>query len=272
MQSATLRQAFLPGLRARKPLLLALMLASLAVAAACSSGGSEPEETPTPVGPGHVPVENPDGTGRPDSPVLTGDARRGLDSYVANGCSTCHSGEDLSLGPSHVDVFELAANRVEGLSAEQYLAQSIREPDAFIVPGYPSPSTMPDFSHLTAEEVGHLITFLGTIVPEDDSPPVISVGSLPSGNAEEGRRLYGTIGCSGCHSLGTDRIIGPGFVGVADRAGARKPGLSADEYIVESILNPGTFIVPGFPRQMPAFDELSPQQIADLLAFLKTVR
>ncbi len=252
----------------RKPLLLTLALFVFAVAAACSSGSEA--NTPTPIDSGQVPVENPDGTGRPDSPVLTGDARRGLDSYLANGCSTCHSGEDLSLGPSHLDVYEIAGTRVVGLSADEYIEQSIREPQAFIAPGYESPSIMPEFDELTDDEIRVLIAYMKTLTPPTETP-VVDAGSLPPGNPEEGRRLYGTIGCSGCHSLGSDRIVGPGFAAVGTRAAVRREGLTADEYLIESIIDPGTFIVAGFPRQMPAFDELPPQQIADLLAFLKSL-
>lgn len=228
------------------------------------------EGTATPTDSGQVPVENPDGTGRPDSPVLTGDARRGLDSYGANGCSTCHSGDNPDLGPTHAGIFETAATRVEGLSAEEYIEQSIRNPNAFIVPGFASPSTMPEFPELTDEEIRVLIAYMKTLTTSTNSP-VVSVDSLPPGIPENGRILYGSIGCSGCHSLGTDRIVGPGFKGIEARASARRPGLTADEYIVESIIQPEVFIVPGFPRQMPAFDEISAQELADLLAFLKSI-
>jgi len=193
-----------------------------------------------------------------------------LDRYGANGCSTCHSGENPDLGPDHANVFETAATRVQGLSAEEYIAQSIRDPNAYIVPGFESPSAMPDFSNLTEDDIRYLIAYMRTFAT-DTGPPPLPVDSLPEGTVAEGRRLYGSIGCSGCHSLGPDRIVGPGFRGVADRAGARKAGLTAEEYIVESIREPATFIVEGFPRQMPAYDELSAREIADLLAFLKSL-
>lgn len=255
----------------RKTVLLPLALALIIFIGACSSGGSS-GPTPTPAGSGQIPVENPDGAGRPDSPVLTGDARRGFDSYLANGCSTCHSGGDISLGPSHLGIFETAGSRVDGLTAEEYIAQSIKDPDAFIVPGFDSPSIMPTFEELTDNEIRILIEYMKTIKVADEAPPVVSAGSLPEGVPEEGRRLYGAIGCSGCHSLGTDRIVGPGFTGVAARASGRKPGLTADEYMIESIIDPAIFIVPGFPRQMPSFAHLSDQEIADLLAFLKSLK
>ncbi len=57
----------------------------------------------------------------------------------------------------------------------------------------------------------------------------------------------------------------------------RKPGMSAEDYITESIRNPNAFIVPGFPgppSPMPAF---GPQQISDddlrqLIAYLMSLK
>ncbi len=271
MWITSIRNSASKRFRPRRSLVLPFAIALIALASACSSAGGS-DNTPTPAGSGQIPVENPDGTGRPDSPLLTGDGRRGFDIYFSNGCSTCHSGIDISLGPSHAGIYDIAATRVEGLSAEQYIVQSLQDPDAFIVPGFDSPSTMPTFPELAADEIQFLIAYMKTLEGDVVAPTVVSAGGLPVGVPEEGRRLYGSIGCSGCHSLGSDRIVGPGFKGVGDRAKSRRPGLSADEYIVESIVDPRAFIVEGFPRQMPAFDELSTQQIADLLAFLKTVK
>lgn len=69
--------------------------------------------------------------------------------------------------------------------------------------------------------------------------------------------------------------MGPGFEGIAERAVTRVPGLSADEYIRQSIVAPEAFIV---ERNWPE-DEVMPmsyaeayneQDINDLVAFLMT--
>ena len=56
------------------------------------------------------------------------------------GCSTCHSVEPgaILIGPSLAGIGAAAGGRVEGLSAEEYLSQSILEPDAYVVDGFPS--------------------------------------------------------------------------------------------------------------------------------------
>lgn len=104
-----------------------------------------------------------------------------------------------------------------------------------------------------------------------------SVGKDP----EAGEKLYnetslGTnASCRICHSLEPgDDLVGPSFAGIATRAGSRIPGLSAEEYLRQSIVDPDAFIVDGFPSGMmvPNFDEtLSDAQIDDLVAFLMSL-
>lgn len=93
---------------------------------------------------------------------------------------------------------------------------------------------------------------------------------LPPGDAESGNALYTDLGCTACHTLGSDTNVGPGFQGVYARA-ATRTDLSADDYIVESITRPSAFIVDGYTNVMQVFDYLSDQELADLVAFLKTV-
>jgi hypothetical protein len=62
---------------------------------------------------------------------------------------------------------------------------------------------------------------------------------------------------------------------VATRAATRIPGLTAEEYIRQSILEPDAYVVEGFPaRQMlQNFDEiLKNEQLDDLVAFLLTLK
>jgi len=82
-------------------------------------------------------------------------------------------------------------------------------------------------------------------------------------------------GCRICHSLEKDEvIIGPSFYGIASRAGARIPGMTAEEYLRQSIIEPNAFIVSGFPegQMIQNFGQiLNDEQIADLIAFLMTL-
>lgn len=100
--------------------------------------------------------------------------------------------------------------------------------------------------------------------PRETPFPPVTVGAGP-GDARRGQDLFATRGCSGCHSIGTNTIIGPGLAGVADRAGA-------EAYITESIRNPAVFVVPGFANDMPPFTTLTDQQVKDLFEYLKTLK
>ena len=97
-----------------------------------------------------------------------------------------------------------------------------------------------------------------------------------------GEKLYyetslGTnASCRICHSLepGED-LVGPSFFGIATRAAERVPGLSAEEYLRQSIIEPDAYVVDGFPSglMVPNFKEtLTDAQIDDLVAFLMTLK
>ena len=83
-------------------------------------------------------------------------------------------------------------------------------------------------------------------------------------------------GCITCHSLEPGVIIiGPSVAGIASRAGNMVSGLSAEEYLRQSIVDPNAFLVPGFPKDtMPPVwgQRLSEKQIDELIAYLMTLQ
>ncbi|MBC7812025.1 MAG: c-type cytochrome [Burkholderiales bacterium] len=91
---------------------------------------------------------------------------------------------------------------------------------------------------------------------------------------------YGSNGappCSSCHV--TDQsapgrfALGPNLGGMSERASTRIEGFSAEDYIHQSIVEPTSFLAPGFRNSMfPRYGELySAQDIADLIAYLLTL-
>jgi ferredoxin len=82
------------------------------------------------------------------------------------GCRICHSldpGRDL-VGPSLAGVGTRAATTVAGLNAEDYLRQSIVDPDAYVVPGYPSGQMLANLSDvLSPADLDSLVAFLLTL-------------------------------------------------------------------------------------------------------------
>jgi cytochrome c2 len=114
---------------------------------------------------------------------------------------------------------------------------------------------------------------------------------LPAGDAERGKKLFAqeekqasqtNASCTACHSLIPGEIkVGPSLAGVADRAATREPGKTAEEYIRESIQQPNAFVVPDSPTfqangksVMPEGlgNLMSPQDLADLIAYLQTLK
>jgi len=66
-----------------------------------------------------------------------------------------------------------------------------------------------------------------------------------------GAQLYRQKSCGSCHEIGGEGgRIGPSLTHVGTAAGERQPGTPADQYLRESITDPGAYIVPGYPDSM----------------------
>jgi len=96
-------------------------------------------------------------------------ARAPQELYVTMTCTACHGvDQDQTednrgpVGPYHGNLWETAGSTVEGMSAEEYVYTSIIDPNAHIVDGYPSPSSMPATlaEQMTEEEIQGLVAWL----------------------------------------------------------------------------------------------------------------
>jgi mono/diheme cytochrome c family protein len=88
-----------------------------------------------------------------------------------------------------------------------------------------------------------------------------------------GELVYKNNGCGGCHALGSlsTGAVGPNLTQIGSVAETREDGVSAEEYIRQSIINPNAYVVEGYqPDIMPKnFGEvLTPENLDDLIAFL----
>ncbi len=122
--------------------------------------------------------------------------------------------------------------------------------------------------------------------------PDEAIASLPAGDAANGEALVAAQACLACHikSSPDATLTGPAWLaaestdgkGIADHVAERYTAAdytgaatSADAYIYESIVNPGAYVVPPYLNGlMPANfgSTLSQQDLADIIAHLKTVR
>lgn len=99
---------------------------------------------------------------------------------------------------------------------------------------------------------------------------------LYHGNARSGARVR--LACTGCH-LQEANGTGPLTNGTYTRASGERlqepqfASYTAEQYLVESILQPAAYTVPGFTGVMPANigEQLTAQDLADIIAYLQTM-
>jgi cytochrome c551/c552 len=91
-----------------------------------------------------------------------GDAAAGKALFNAQGCNACHTfkpaGATAKVGPD-LDNLTADAQKANRGSPAEYAAESIKDPSAYVVPGYPN-GVMPAFTSLSDKQVGDLVAFL----------------------------------------------------------------------------------------------------------------
>jgi mono/diheme cytochrome c family protein len=96
---------------------------------------------------------------------------RGEQLYTQNACQTCHSTDGTRLvGPSFQGLFGSERTFADGSTAtadEEYIRQSIVEPSAQVVEGFPP--SMVAFDYLSESEVASLIEFIKTLSDQSAS-------------------------------------------------------------------------------------------------------
>ena len=118
-------------------------------------------------------------------------------------------------------------------------------------------------------------------IPQIESKPPQEL-SLEGGNVtpaqlvKAGEEIYKTKGtCEVCHRIGQKGTRAPDLAGVGSRAAKMKPGLSAKQYLIESLIHPTAIVVEGYPPIMPAVDKppiaLNRSELWALTAFLQSL-
>jgi mono/diheme cytochrome c family protein len=194
------------------------------------------------------------------------DLENGKAKFVAN-CGSCHTlaraGTQGTTGPSLDAAFQTALadgidrDTIEGIVHRQILQPrkgSVMKPD--IVSGH-------DVTDVAAY-VGYAADRSG-----EDQGRLASAGLA---QAKTGDQIFTAAGCAGCHTFGpagSTGTIGPSLDDLKSAAGNREPGKSAEDYIRESITDPGAFLVEGYGDAMPSFQgRLTDQQIQALVDYL----
>jgi cytochrome c oxidase subunit 2 len=216
--------------------------------------------------------------------------KAGEEIYHTKGtCEVCHRiGQKGTRAPDLAGVGGRAARMKPGMTAKAYLVESLINPNAVIVEGYPPimPAVDKPPIALNRSELWALTAFLqsqgGTVdVALNDIPATAGAAgagggapaaqvSLP-GDPTAGKAVYtGKGGCLACHKAkdvpGTP--VGPDLSQIAK--------IQTPDYIMKKILDPkGMGTVAGFPPGvMPqTFGQtLTSKEYVDLVAFLLTLK
>ena len=124
-------------------------------------------------------------------------------------------------------------------------------------------------------------TYYANSIPQIQSKPPAEL-SLEGGNVtpaqlvKAGEEIFKTKGtCEICHRIGQKGTRAPDLAGIGARAAKTKPGLNARQYIIESLLQPGAYLVEGYPNIMPQVDKppiaLNRSELWALTAFLESL-
>ena len=214
---------------------------------------------------------------------------RGKELYVTKQCVTCHSLDGAPrVGPSWLKIFGREGKLADGSTYkvdENYIRESILQPQAKVVQGYPAMG-MPSYQgQLSDDDITGLIEFMKTV---DGTTKVEVAPALPKKSAastanltpeERGKALVADTGnlCSTCHSLDGSPMVGPSFKGLYGRKEKLSDGTEVivdDAYIKESIYKPAAKIVQGYGPLMPAMYEgkLTDENVADIIEYMKTLK
>jgi cytochrome c oxidase subunit 2 len=215
-------------------------------------------------------------------------AEQGKALVEKSGCLGCHALEGKEkIGPNLGGIFDRKVLLADGTTVtadEEYLRESIYDPKAKVVKGYPA--VMPTFKgSLSPDDVGAIIAYLKSL-SEDKEEDKKKEGEKAvekeereekkAPSSQKGKELAETLGCTGCHSPDGSARVGPSFQGLFGRQVELEDGgkATADEaYLRESINHPKAKVVKGFPNVMPEFKgKISEGDLSAIIAYLKTLK
>ncbi len=241
----------------------------------------------------------------PKEAVISGDMT--MDDFIALGskiflgkgtCTLCHKkvGGRAPLLNVPGGVGARAPKRIKedrykgkATSGEGYIRESMMEPSAYVVKGFgkrgtndtvsPMPVINKGSIGLNDAEITAVISYLQSIsgvevttsVPSGDVP--IAEEEAPAiASAATAEEAITKHGCGTCHLvLAEEGEVGPPLKNVGSIAGTRVEGLSAEDYIRQSIMTPNAFIVPDFePDMMPPdfIEKMTVKELEMIIAFL----
>jgi cytochrome c oxidase subunit 2 len=145
-----------------------------------------------------------------------------------------------------------------------------------------TPTEQGDYKVRCAELCGTSHSYMNAsvvVVPEGDFMAWIDsqIALMPDDvgpNADRGEIIATQNGCFACHSVDGSIIVGPTWLGLYGSEVELDDGslvVADDNFLIESILDPNAKIVSGYPANaMPQYD-LSAEELADIIEFVKSI-
>lgn len=215
---------------------------------------------------------------------------------LGRGCVACHSVDGSpSLAPGWLGIFGTTETLIDGSTIvvnEDYFRESILDPSAKMVAGYPAVMIPYD---LSSEQLDALIAYaqsLGLAPDEQDTEEPSESGTpttealapdevqavtteppsaVPTTQAELGEQIAAQNACNACHSVDGSSGVGPTWKDLYGSIRTFTDGSTAianEAYIRESISNPTAKVVESFVPTMPSMP-LTEEQIDSLVAYAK---
>lgn len=126
-----------------------------------------------------------------------------------------------------------------------------------------------------------IYSYVGQLVPQfEEQPPakkLITVATPPAELAAIGEELVRVKGgCLICHKVTeSGNVRGPDLRQAAGLAGKRREGMGADAYLIESLVTPDAYLVPGYPKMMPSAIKppanMNMAEVKAIIAYLQTL-
>lgn len=179
--------------------------------------------------------------------------------------------DELAEGEAEAEVTEIAVEPTQVEPTEVPPTETPLPPTATEVPPtVPPTAEATEVATEAVEQTAEGGEEGAAVNPEDIGDPEAGAALFVTGDVG-----VGATACNTCHFADQEMaLVGPGLLGLPERAGNRVPGKDAVTYIRESIVNPNAYVVEGFFESvMPQTygQVLSEEQINNLVAYLLTL-
>lgn len=214
----------------------------------------------------------------------------------SQGCLACHSVDGSpSVGPGWQGLYGGQEALADGTSItvdDDYLKESITDPNAKLVQGYPP--VMVAYP-LSDEQLDAIVAYIKSLADNEAAVEMVEAQPLAATEALEetleatlelaasaegsiadpvamGETIANRNGCFACHSVDGSKSIGPSWQGLWGKTETLVDGSRVvvdEDYFIESILQPNAKIVQGYPPVMVPY-QLSDAELQALIAFAKS--